>query len=557
LSNYLSVKFSSMSLPANPDGGASSSSETVSGRGPRRAKVLAGWLSLLAVSCAAFWQTGASQDYKNVALQAAVVGSIAGVSVWTLRSSGLSRRARWSLAALAWAPLWAVSPIGPIQLINNGNTGIAGWRWRWGTKPDERLDAVDAKPAVQLHWNTTPRDYPAFLGGKYWAEVEGVVIAPDWEKLRPKELWRKPVGAGWSGFAIVGRYAVTQEQRGERELVVCYDIETGEAVWSHADEARWDPSGGGALGGVGPRATPTVHEGRVYSHGATGILNCIDAGTGELVWSRDTLEEYQVPNIHWGKAGSPLIVDDQVVVSVGGTDDHSLIAFRLSDGGEVWAAGKRRSSYATPVLAELAGVRQIVAVNEESVTAHDAASGAVLWEYPWPGNSDGNASASQPVPVGGDRIFLSKGYGVAAELIQVVHNADAAEGDEAWTAERVWKKPVLRTKLGNVVIRDGFVYGIDDIDMECVELDTGKRQWKKRRRPELGHGQIILVGDKIVVLSESGELVLVEASPEAFKELASMQALDGVTWNNPALSGSTLLVRNAEEMACFELAVLP
>jgi outer membrane protein assembly factor BamB len=176
----------------------------------------------------------------------------------------------------------------------------------------------------------------------------------------------------------------------------------------------------------------------------------------------------------------------------------------------------------------------------------------VLWEYPWLGNSDGNASASQPVPVGGDRLFLSKGYGEPAQLIQIAKGEDGA-----WSAEGIWRKAVMRTKLGNVVIRDGYVYGIDDVDMECIELDTGKRQWKKRRRPAFGHGQIILVGDVIVLLSETGELVLVEASPKKFNELAAMPAIEGVTWNNPALSGNLLLVRNAEEAACFELPLAP
>jgi outer membrane protein assembly factor BamB len=192
-------------------------------------------------------------------------------------------------------------------------------------------------------------------------------------------------------------------------------------------------------------------------------------------------------------------------------------------------------------------------VNENFLTAHDAATGKVLWEHPWDGDSNGNASASQPVPVGGDRIFLSKGYGIQSQLLQVSH-VDAVDGnDEKWSADILWSKPVLRTKFGNVVIRDGVAYGIDDIDMDAVELETGKRRWKKRRRPELGHGQIMLVGDKILVISESGELVLLAADPKKYRELAKLQAIEGVTWNNLALSGPYLLVRNAEEAACFEL----
>ena len=493
----------------------------------------------------------------NISLQVIAVLAVAGLGVWVLRHSRASRLGKWLLVAAVWAPVWAVTPWGPIQLINNGNSGFVGWRWRWAVAPDAALAVVDASPADRLDWRETDRDYPSFLGGGYWAEVAGVPLEADWQSHPPKLLWKQPIGAGWSAFAIVGDFAVTQEQRGNQELVVCYELRTGAVAWSHADQTRWDPSGPGALGGVGPRATPTIHAGRVYTHGATGMLNCIDAATGELVWSHDTHREYGVDNLSWGKADSPLIVDDNVVVSVGAADDHSLIAFNRETGEEAWAAGSRRSSYASPVLAEIAGTRQILVVNENFLTAHDAATGSVLWEHPWPGDSNGNASASQPVPVGGNRVFLSKGYGVPSQLIQVTREPAQGASDDAWATEVVWSKPVLRTKLGNVVIRDGVVYGIDDIDMDAAELETGKRRWKKRRRPELGHGQIMLVGDKVLVISESGELVLIAVDGEEYRELAKLQAIEGVTWNNLALSGPYLLVRNAQEAACFELPLAP
>ena len=516
---------------------------------PQRVAFLLGWWALLGVVTAGVWlidDAQMSQDYKNSTLQVTSLLAVVGASIWTVRSSGWSKRRRWLAVVALWTPLWCVSPFGPVMLINNGNTGVAGWRWRWAPAHDEQL-AIETTVGV-AQWRETPRDYPRFLGNGYWAEVEGVDLASNWESAPPQLLWKQPIGAGWGAFAIVGDYAVTQEQRGNQELVVCYELKTGKIAWSHADEARWDPSGAGALGGVGPRATPTIHEGRVYTHGATGILNCLDAATGKRLWSHDTLAEYGAGNISWGKADSPLIVDDKVVVSVGATDDHSLVAFNCESGKEAWAGGTRRSSYASPVLTEIAGVRQILVVNEDYLTSHDAASGEVLWEHEWPGNSDGNASTSQPVPVGEDRVFLSKGYGIPSQLIQVTREADGK-----WASERVWSKPVLRTKMGNVVVRDGVVYGIDDIDMDAADLDTGKRHWKKRRRPELGHGQIMLVGDKILVISESGELVLLAVDQKKYRELAKFQAIEGVTWNNPALSGNYLLIRNAEQAACYKL----
>jgi outer membrane protein assembly factor BamB len=254
----------------------------------------------------------------------------------------------------------------------------------------------------------------------------------------------------------------------------------------------------------------------------------------------------------WGKAGSPLVVDDRVVISVGGAENASLVAYNVGDGKVAWSAGTRRSSYASPVLATLGGVRQILSVNEDYLTAHDAADGHVLWEHPWPGNSDSNASCSQPVPVDEHRVFISKGYGGGAALLEVKQD-DAGQ----WSANPIWENSsVMRTKLSNVVIRDGYVYGLSDGILQCIELDTGKNKWKKRRSPAFGHGQIMLVGDKILAISESGELILCEASPKEYHELASLPALEGVTWNNPALSGNRLLVRNAEQAACFEVPLL-
>jgi outer membrane protein assembly factor BamB len=515
-----------------------------------RAWRLAAWLALVGGALCVYWFSDAPQDFKNSAATVAIILAIAGVSLWTMRNAGGSHGRRWAWAALAWTPLLMVSPVGPIKLVLNGNVGVDGWSWRWSLQPDELLEVALPSNAA-LAWRTTPHDYPAFLGGNYWAEVRGVRLDPDWSARPPRQLWRQPIGAGWSSFAVVGDYAVTQEQRGQKELIVCYELKTGRVAWTHADQVRWDPSGNGALGKVGPRATPTIHEGRVYAHGATGILNCLEAATGRLVWSHDTLAEEGAENVMWGKAGSPIVVDDWIVVSVGGSDDNSLVAYDLKTGRKAWGAGRRRSSYATPVLAEIAGVRQIIVVNEEAVTSHRAADGRELWEHPWPGDSGSNASASQPVPIGDNRILLTKGYSVPAELIEA---SMSAEGE--WSLSRVWRKPVLRTKMSNVLIRDDSAYAISDIDLECVDLETARRTWKSRRRPEIGNGQILLVGDHILALCESGEVVLVEASPKRFHELGSFQAIEGITWNNPALSGRYLLVRNAEEAACFELPVI-
>ena len=426
---------------------------------------------------------------------------------------------------------------------------------------DRSLGAISASDEA-TDWLTTPRDYPRFLGNGYWAEVDGAQLATDWTTHPPQLVWRHEIGAGWSAFAIVGNYAITQEQRGDDEIVACYRLDNGEAVWAHADKTRFDPADfKGGLGGIGPRATPTIHEGKVLTQGATGIVNCLDARTGKVLWMHDTAAETGADVITWGKSGSPLVVDGLVIVNVGAPNDEaarenydrSLVAYDLETGEVRWHAGNRRASYASPLVTTLADERQIVMVNEKYVTAHRVADGSVLWEYPWPNEDDTTATTTQPIPLAGDRLFLSKGYGFGASLVKV---SQAADGE--YSVEPLWEPPikrVVKTKFANPVVRDGYAYGLDDVLLECVELQTGKVQWKKRRSPEFGYGQIMLVGNVILVLSETGELALVEAAPDEYRELASIQALDSAdtTWNTPAFAPPFLLIRNAREAACYRL----
>ncbi len=526
------------------------------------------WFPILVIALlAAWWLYRASYaPYVTFDHFIAVMFPVLVGSVWYLCCGGATRLARLATVVGLWLVLGAWLAV--FRPIYNGDMGVVGWRLRYGRPADQKLEQLEAAEHA-VDWQTTPRDYPRFLGNGYWPEVQGVELETDWESHPPQELWRREIGAGWSAFAIVGSYAVTQEQRGERELVTCYRLETGEPVWTHADIARFDPADvAGSLGDIGPRATPTIHADKILTQGGTGIVNCLDARTGRILWSHDTVAEFGAPITLWGKSGSPLVVDDMVVISVGAPAgaapaagnsakpknyNSSLVAFDIETGGVRWAAGTRQASYASPVLAALAGEPQIVVVNRSWVTGHRAGDGQVLWEHPWEHENDGEASCTQPVPLGADRLFLSKGYGVGASLLEIRRDADGE-----FSAHPLWKPPikrVMKTKFSNVVVRDGFAYGLDDKLLACVELESGDVRWKKRRRPAFGHGQIMLIGEVILVLSESGELALVAASPGEYRELASLHALDdsNVTWNNPAFAPPYLLVRNAREAACYRL----
>jgi outer membrane protein assembly factor BamB len=251
--------------------------------------------------------------------------------------------------------------------------------------------------------------------------------------------------------------------------------------------------------------------------------------------------------VMWGRSNSPLVVDNLVIVPAGGVlgAAKSLVAYDADTGKVVWEGGERQVSYSSASLFTLSGVRQLVIVNEDTVTGNDIKTGKELWSHPWPGRSNGPASTSQTHVIGPDRLLLSKGYGIGAELIEVKLVGGT------WQVESLEKNSrVLKTKHTNVTVIGEHAYGLSDGVLECVEIATLEPKWKKGR---YGHGQVLGVGDKILVLGEKGELALIAADPEEFRELGKIQALEGQTWNNLCLTGKLLLVRNAEEAACYEL----
>ena len=272
----------------------------------------------------------------------------------------------------------------------------------------------------------------------------------------------------------------------------------------------------------------------------------VDVKTGKLLWSKDILRDNNAKNNEWGMSSSPLVVDDLVVVSAGGRDNRSLVAYHAGTGELVWGSGGDGAGYSSPCLVNLAGVAQILIFNSGGVAAHDPATGTNLWKYRWPG---GHPHVAMPVVIPGERLLVSSGYGVGSELVQIQKGSAGA-----FSAGRVWKSSRLKAKFTNLVYRDGFVYGLDDGIMVCLDASNGERRWKEGR---YGHGQEILVGDVLLVTAESGEVILLDPSPQASRELTRFAALKGKMWNPPALAGQYLLVRNEKEAACYRLPVAP
>jgi outer membrane protein assembly factor BamB len=491
--------------------------------------------------------------------------------IWAVSTRNLSnvvRRATMVLTIFVSCGVWLLARTDGVM-----GTG-AQLHWRWTPNAEQRLLAqpddtpavsspapvavatpaaapaeapTEAVPAVATKEAAPPAptapamktDWPGFRGPLRDDIVRGVRINTDWTQAAPAQLWRRPVGPGWSSFAVSGDLIFTQEQRGQDEVVACYRMSTGAPVWRHRDAARFWESNGGA----GPRGTPTLSGGRIFALGATGILNALDAQTGAVLWKRNAQADTGAKLPGWGFSGSPLVVDDVVIVAASGI----LAAYDVATGKPRWTGAKDKGGYSSPHPAEIDGVRQILLINGSGLVSVAPATGAPLWKYEWEG-----VAIVQPAVVGNGDVLVSVTSamgGMGMRRLSVRHAAGR------WTVEEKWMSTGLKPYFSDYVIHDGYAYGFDGAILSCIDLNDGARKWKGGR---YGQGQLVLLADQdaLLVVSEEGELALVSATPDGFKELARTPGLDGKTWNHPVVVHNVLLVRNDQEMAAYRLPQL-
>jgi outer membrane protein assembly factor BamB len=338
---------------------------------------------------------------------------------------------------------------------------------------------------------------------------------------------------------VIGDHVYTQEQRDDREAVVCYQASTGTEIWVHEDTGRfWE-----GVSGAGPRATPTFDDGRVFTLGATGILNCLDAGTGRCLWQHDIAAESGAKTPLWGFASSPLVADGHVIVFGGGESQRSLLAYRIESGDLVWAAPGSPGSYSSPQLATLAGKPQCLMLGDGGLSSVDPATGTVLWQTGMA--TPGAPRVVQPHQIGPTQLVGTLGM-TGLALIDVAHDG------ESWKANQIWTSTQMKPEFPDLVVHKGHAYGFDGSIFCCLDLATGNRAWKGGR---YGRGQVMFLAEQalLLVLSESGEAILLAANPTRHEELGRFRVLEGKTWNHPVIVRDRLYVRNAEEMACYEL----
>lgn len=462
--------------------------------------------------------------------------AISGGMPWSTRRIGL-------LSALLVA--WGYFGLVRLDGIQGDMKSQISWRWT-STAEQQFLASKQTKPATVSQSEPAAtveeitldaQDWPEFRGVLRDGVLDGVSITADWSTA-PKLIWKQRIGPGWGSFAVVGERLFTQEQRGADEVVVCYSAKDGRELWAHTDPSRFEE----VVAGAGPRATPTFHNSRIYALGANGLLNCLHAATGEKIWSADTAKVAEAKIPMWGFSGSPLIVGDMAVVLLGSPTGSAMLAYDAMTGEKRWTAGPGNHTYSSPHLAKIAGVEQILSMTDEGLTSLNPTSGEVLWNYAWPMKDA--FRVLQPLVIGDTVLIGSNMEG--CRLIRVTNEADK------WSTSEVWKSLDIKPNFNDYVLLEGNLYGFDGNVFSCIDVETGKRKWKRGR---YGFGQVLLLKSQklLLIQAESGDVALVEANPKEFVEKGKFPALTGKTWNHPVIAHGKLFVRNAEEMACYDV----
>lgn len=399
-------------------------------------------------------------------------------------------------------------------------------------------------------------DFPQFLGPQRNGVISKREFSVPETTSEIETLWNIGIGEGWASFAVVKDRAITLEQRDDQECLTCYRLSDGALLWKIEHESHHDNT----FGGPGPRSTPTIHEDQVYAQGQDGTIWCVDWLTGNIRWQVELLKlagwnkESSESAISWARSGSPLIVDDLCILPFGGpqaqaSGGRSLIALSLEDGKTIWTAGDDQISYASPMLLNLAGQRQIVSVNEQTITGHTVETGDQLWSFEWIGQSNGGANCASVIPAGTNQFVIGKGYGGGSALVEVTANENGELNAEAiWTSSRV-----LKTKFTHACVDGAVAYAINNGSLEAVNIPEGLSNWQQSRRERLGQGQLLLVDDILIGQAEAGGVLFALANPNEYQELLRLPALEAKTWNIPTIAGRHLLVRNDRQAFCFLL----
>ncbi len=464
-------------------------------------------------------------------------------------SKGLSQKFLGTAGVLLYSLLYAALVI--FLLIRFTGLQI---EWRGGyapaltwrkTAPD--YDALERDRASRASASNAPVAkgpdaaawWTGFRGPLRDGHYDEMPIRTNWPANGLPLLWRQPCGGGYSSFAVAEGLAFTLEQRRDQEVLVAYSVHDGHEVWKDC----WPADFRDFYAEGGPRSTPTYSDGRVYGSGALGTLHCVEAATGRLVWSHEILAENHADVPTYGVSASPLVFEDKLFVLSGARNGRSVLCYDKRTGKLLWSVLDDITGYQSPMLMQLAGTRQLVISCEIRTIGLQPEDGKLLWEYPWRVKNK-QLPIAQAVAIATNRFILSAGYFTGAAAVEITKT------NSGFAAQPLWQNSYLKNKFTSSVFWRGFIYGLDEDILTCLDATTGDRKWKGDR---YGYGQLLLASAHLVILSGEGELALVPATPDAPKEVARFQAIHGKTWNHPAIADGLLFVRNSVEMACFDL----
>jgi outer membrane protein assembly factor BamB len=384
-------------------------------------------------------------------------------------------------------------------------------------------------------------DWPQFLGPARNGTSPETGLFETWTKKGPPVRWSVKVGEGYAGPVVAGKRVVLFHRVGNEEVIECFDTDKGESQWKFAYATKYVDRYGK---GNGPRATPLISGGKVYTYGAEGMLSCVELESGKKVWQESLRSSYKMRDNFFGIGTSPLIEGDLLLVNVG-AKDAGVVAFNKDTGKEVWKATDYDASYSSPVAATIDGVRHVIFFTREGLLSLDPANGKERFSKRWRARMAASVNAATPLVVG-DEIFVTASYQTGALLVRA--KKDGIE--EIWSNDES-----LSSHYNTPVVRDGFLYGIDGRQEEggrlrCVEWKSGKVRWTKEG---FGCASLLLADGHLIALTEEGELVLIEATPEAYREKARVGGLAAVCRAPLALSDGKLYGRDAKQLHCWDL----
>lgn len=399
------------------------------------------------------------------------------------------------------------------------------------------LPAVAPSAPVPTPSAAAPGDWPRWRGVNFDGASPETGLPSSWPASGLKELWRVPLGAGYSGISVVQGRLFTMASVGNDEFVICLDAASGRPLWKFRTASNYENNFGG-----GPRAQPTVEGGRVYALGAKADLVCLHAADGQKIWEMSIEGQFnsQIPRQWWGFSMSPLIEGDMLIINPGGRS-ASVVALNKADGKLIWKSGEGGPAYASPIAVTVGGVRQAIAFSSSAVMGLDPKTGKVYWTFPWTTRFDANIAT--PL-LAGDHLFISTGYGTGCALLKL-----SAEGGVPKASE-VYRNKEMKNHFNSSVAFQDHVYGFDDAALKCLELKTGRAKWEQQG---FAKGSLLLADGHLIILGERGDLAMAKAAPDGYEEKSRMKVFNTKTWTMPTLAGGKLYLRDEKEIVCLQL----